>query len=92
MRTRRDFIKTTASATAGMAVGMSARSYAQVVGANDRVNFAIVGLHGRGQAHLECLRGVPNTRVTHICDVDSREFAKFSADTQKTFGTAPVQV
>jgi predicted dehydrogenase len=62
-----------------------------VLGANDRVNFAVIGLHGRGQAHLECLRGVDNTAVTHICDVDRREFPKFAADTERAFGRAPVQ-
>jgi predicted dehydrogenase len=70
---------------------MNASSYARVLGANDRVNFAVIGLHGRGQAHLECLRGVDNTAVTHICDVDRREFPKFAADTERAFGRAPVQ-
>ncbi len=92
MKTRREFIKNVAVGTAGLAVGMSAKSYARVLGANDRVNFAIAGLHGRGQAHLECIRGVPNSFVTHICDVDGREFAKFAADTEKAFGQAPTQV
>jgi predicted dehydrogenase len=91
MKSRREFLRTAAVGTAGLAVGMNASSYARVLGANDRVNFAIVGLHGRGQAHLECLRGVPNTAVTHICDVDRREFAKFAADTEKAFGRAPAQ-
>ena len=42
--TRREFL-----GVAGGAV-LTAASYRRILGANDRVNFAIVGLHGRGQA------------------------------------------
>lgn len=41
---RRDFLVTAATATAGM----SARSYAQVLGANDRVGLGVIGLGRRG--------------------------------------------
>ncbi|HEY3380692.1 MAG TPA: Gfo/Idh/MocA family oxidoreductase [Vicinamibacterales bacterium] len=92
MKSRREFLKTAAVGTAGWAVGMNASSYARILGANDRVNFAIAGLHGRGLAHLECLKLVPNAMVTHICDVDRREFPKFAAAAQAAFKQAPIQV
>src|SRR5271163_1496410 len=41
---RRDFLFTAASATAGR----SARSYAQVLGANNRVGLGVIGLGRRG--------------------------------------------
>jgi len=41
---RRDFLVTAATATAGM----SARSYAQITGANDRVGLGVIGLGRRG--------------------------------------------
>jgi predicted dehydrogenase len=91
MKSRREFLRDAAVGTAAVATGWDARSYARVRGANDRVNFAIAGLHGRGTAHLECLRGVPNCDVTWICDVDRREFPKFAAAAAKTFGKAPRQ-
>jgi predicted dehydrogenase len=91
MKSRREFLKNVAVGTAGIAVGLNARSYARILGANDRVNFAIVGLHGRGYAHLECIRQTTNSAVTHICDVDRRELDKFAAATQKAFGQAPAQ-
>ncbi len=40
---RRDFIATAATATA--ASTFTARSYAQIIGANSRLNFAIIGLN-----------------------------------------------
>ena len=43
---RRSFIKNTTAITAGAALAFSARSYARIVGANDRINMAIAGLNG----------------------------------------------
>lgn len=91
MKSRREFLKNAVVGTAGVAASWNASSYARIVGANDRVAFAIAGLHGRGIAHLECLRGVPNCDLAYICDVDSREFPKFGASATKAFGKAPKQ-
>jgi predicted dehydrogenase len=90
MTSRREFLKGIALGSAGLAAGWNARSYARIVGANERVHFAIVGLHGRGYAHLECLRQCGNALVTHVCDVDRHELDKFAAETQKAFHETPV--
>lgn len=89
---RRDFLKKTALATAGIAFASSAKSYARIFGANERINFGIIGLHGRGYAHLEGVRMSDNTFVTHICDVDKRELAKFAKATKEKFDTDPLQI
>jgi len=89
MRSRRDFLKQAALGTAGLAVGLNAKSYARILGANDRVNFAVIGLHGRGYAHLECIRQNKGTMVTYVCDVDRRELDKFAAATKKAFNADP---
>ena len=47
MKSRREFLKDVALGSAGLAIGMNAKSYARILGANDRVNFAVIGLHGR---------------------------------------------
>ena len=41
---------------AGLAVGTTAKSYGQIIGSNDRLNFAVIGLNGRGYAHLSSLK------------------------------------
>src|SRR5512143_780649 len=106
MTTRREFLKGLAVGSAGLAAGAGAwpartanggpgsgaLSSGRILGANERVNFAIIGLHGRGYAHLECLRQNPGTMVTHVCDVDRRELEKFAAETKKQFGADPVAV
>jgi predicted dehydrogenase len=90
MITRRDFIDTLVLGTAGVAVASSAKSYAQIMGANDRLNFAILGLHGRGYAHLSSLKAnKAKARVSHVCDVDSNTLAKFAASAQQEMGEAP---
>jgi len=94
MTTRREFIKKSTMAAAGVTlggVGFSAKSYGRIIGANDRMNFAIIGLHGRAYAHLEGVRMCDNTMVTHVCDVDRRELDKFAAEAEKKFNMAPVR-
>ncbi|GAI05407.1 unnamed protein product, partial [marine sediment metagenome] len=53
--TRRDFIKKVAVGTAGVTlggIGLSAKSYARILGANDRVNVGIVGFSDRARGAL----------------------------------------
>ncbi len=91
MQTRRDFLRRVAAGTAGLAMGLTARSYARVRGANGRVNIAVIGLHGRGYAHLESIQANADAMVTHICDVDGRELEKFAAAARKR-RAEPLQV
>lgn len=91
MRTRRDFLKDAAVGTAGLAIGMTAKSYARILGANERMNFAVIGLHGRAYAHLESIRSNKDTLVSHVCDVDNRELDKFAAATKEKFDRSPVK-
>ena len=67
--TRRTFLKTTALGSATAA--LSARSWAQVAGANGDIRVAVIGLNGRGQNHLSSLKAVPGVRIAAICDVDT---------------------
>ncbi len=57
MISRRTFVSGLAAGAAGSALTTSAKSYTQILGANDRLNFAINGLNGRGHAHLSALAG-----------------------------------
>jgi predicted dehydrogenase len=57
------------------------------MGANDRVNFAVIGLNSRAYAHLSSLKANEKTaRITHVCDVDAPVLDKFSAATEKSMG------
>jgi predicted dehydrogenase len=90
MMNRREFLDTFAAGAAGLAIGSSAKSYSQILGANDRLNFAIMGLRWRGYAHLSALMGNKDAaRVSHVCDVDSTILAKFAGIAEHELGYAP---
>ncbi len=70
---RRNFIKKSALGAAGITiggVGMSARDYGKIIGANDRLNVAIVGLGRRLGGFIEPIaRKASNVRLLYLCDV-----------------------
>src|ERR1700740_3619063 len=90
MVTRREFLGTLTVGAAGIAVGTTAKSYSQILGANDRLNFAVIGLNGRGYAHLSSLKANRTAaRISHVCDVDTNILNKFAHRAQKLMGETP---
>ncbi len=91
MITRREFLDSLAVGAAGLAVGTTAKSYGQILGSNDRLNFAVIGLNGRAYAHLSSLKANRSSaRISHVCDVDSNILKKFADSVQQEMGEAPV--
>ena len=91
MITRREFIDALAVGTAGVALNSTARSYAQILGSNDRLNFAVIGLNGRAYAHLSALKAnKANARISHVCDVESNILKKYVKNAAQTMGEEPV--
>ena len=88
-KSRRDFIKKSALGTAGITLGMTASSYARILGSNDRVNFAVVGINSRGKALISSISDVKNTAITTVCDVDSRGIEASTENVNKRFGKKP---
>jgi predicted dehydrogenase len=90
MVTRREFLDALAVGAAGLAVETTAKSYSQILGSNERINFAVIGLNSRGYAHLSSLKANKNNaRISHVCDVDDNILKKFAATTQQEMGEAP---
>jgi predicted dehydrogenase len=90
MVNRREFLDVLAVGAAGLAIRSSARSYGQILGANSRLNFAVIGLNSRGYAHLSSLKANQQSAcISHVCDVDSKTLEKFAAATQREMGSAP---
>jgi predicted dehydrogenase len=80
---RRDFLRASA-ATAGIAA-LGPRAYARVLGSNDRINFAVIGLGVMGSGHLRELKGQMgplNLDVIQTCDV----YAKRAQRAAKVIG------
>jgi predicted dehydrogenase len=90
MVNRREFLDTLAIGAAGLAIRANAKSYAQILGSNSRLNFAVIGLNSRGYAHLSALQANKDSAcITHVCDVDTKTMDKFAAETKQAMGEAP---
>lgn len=95
MEKRREFIKKSILGAAGLTIGgmgLSAKSYASIPGANDRINVAVIGLHGRGVSHINAwceLKDNHNVRLTTICDVHTKFFPSRSKMVYDKSGIKP---
>lgn len=88
--TRREFLDTIAVGAAGLAIQSAAKSYGQILGSNDRLNFAVIGLNSRAYAHLSSLKANKDAaRVSHVCDVESNILKKFADTATSELGYAP---
>ena len=86
--TRRDFlsggVKVAAALTAASAV-----SYRNILGANDRVNMAVLGIRSRGMNHASGWAGIPNVRVKTLCDPDENLFPERVGKIEELQGYRP---
>ncbi|MDR1779190.1 MAG: Gfo/Idh/MocA family oxidoreductase [Tannerella sp.] len=88
---RRQFIRQIAVTGAGLSMGatsFSAKSYARIIGANERLNVAIMGTNGRGEGMANTFQSIDGVDVIYICDVDENALAKGLAAVQKAGGNA----
>ncbi|MBK7439288.1 MAG: Gfo/Idh/MocA family oxidoreductase [Saprospiraceae bacterium] len=79
MSNRRNFIKNATLATSAVVLGtnsLSAKSYKNILGANDRIMLGSIGIGGRGNDLLKGFTSLykDNVMVKTLCDVDSKFF------------------
>ncbi len=72
--TRRDFVSRSMMAAAAMAVP------SRVLGANDRLILASIGIRGQGDALKRGFARLPGVEIKTLCDVDENLFASRAAD------------
>lgn len=74
MVTRREFLKTTLLASAGMALGgistLNARSHSRVSNAGRKVDLAFIGIGNRGEQLISDFEKTGMINVVALCDVD----------------------
>lgn len=93
---RREFIKKSVAATLGIsalgAVGFSPKSYARIIGANDRLNVAIAGLGRRLGAFYEPI-GLKSSNVNllYLCDAMQSQMPKAAKNFEKWIDYQPKQ-
>ena len=91
MTKRRNFIKQSLAGVAGVAMSFDAKSYASIMGANDRINLGVIGIRNQGSVHIDSyckLKDSHNVRIKTLCDADEQLFESRSKMVEKT-GTKP---
>ena len=66
---RREFLRTAAAGLAALAPA------ARVLGANNDVRVAVIGLGGKGGQHVKVFSELPGVRLVALCDVDPKRLA-----------------
>ncbi|MDQ3396051.1 MAG: Gfo/Idh/MocA family oxidoreductase [Bacteroidota bacterium] len=93
-KSRRDFVKKTLTGAAavsfgGVLPGFNAKSYASIIGANERIKVASMGVNSRGFAVGINFASQPDCEVIYSCDVDKRANEKFVAAVEKVQNKKP---
>jgi predicted dehydrogenase len=71
---RRNFVKSTIASAVGMALTDNSFGFAkpsQILGSNERINVAVIGLRGQGLSHINAYKNIPNVNIVALCDVDT---------------------
>lgn len=92
--TRRDFIRQAIAASAAMTLGglmpnIAADRRSKVVGANDTIHIAVIGVNSRGKALAKNFAKMPQCEVTHLCDCDSNALDTCQTEVSKITGKTP---
>ena len=91
---RRNFIRKTIAGTAaisfgGILPGFSSRSYADIIGANDRIRIAVMGVNSRGLQLSNSFARQENCEIIYVSDVDSRAANKCIDSVEKLQNKRP---
>ncbi len=82
---RRTFVKAAAAVAPATAFAASSN----VLGANDRIRAAVLGVNGRGQSHMHGLQPLKNVEVTTFVDPDLEIARKRAGEFEKKHGHRP---
>lgn len=88
--TRRKFIKKGSAGLAGAAIlSSSALSYGRILGSNDTIQMAVIGIRGRGGSHINNFAKMNNVRLKYLVDVDENQFKRRLDEVEKLAGYRP---
>ncbi|MEY4336289.1 MAG: hypothetical protein RLZZ45_1208, partial [Bacteroidota bacterium] len=96
---RRSFLRNAASTAVAAAVApvaamsadksTTASAEPRIIGANDRIRIAVLGVNGRGKTHIEEIMNLQqkaNVEVVALCDPDMVILQQVAADFEKKYG------
>src|SRR5436190_12398032 len=67
--TRREFVRATAAAGAGLVLAANTTARAQNKPANSKINIALIGFGAQGRVLLESLLKIEGIQLVAICDI-----------------------
>jgi len=76
------FVSSTAAQT-------TSNAGSRVLGANEQINLAVIGIRGRGQELAGGFAKIPNVQIKTLCDVDENLFAERIEKIEEIQGSAP---
>ncbi|MFZ9331370.1 MAG: Gfo/Idh/MocA family oxidoreductase [Chitinophagaceae bacterium] len=93
-RTRRNFIKKSSAASAaivlgGVLPGFSASQYRRIIGSNEKITAAVMGVNSRGFSVGSNFASQKECEMMYVCDVDVRAMDKCVAAIEKVQGKKP---
>lgn len=86
---RRQFFRRAGAGFAGLALASHVPLHGNIMGANDRVRVAVIGLKRRGLPLIAALGQAGNVDVTWVCEVDERQMEAGLAHAEETLGYLP---
>ncbi|MEM1338674.1 MAG: Gfo/Idh/MocA family oxidoreductase [Bacteroidota bacterium] len=92
MTSRREFIKKTTAGTTALTLGglvLPQMANARILGANDSINCAVIGVRSRAKAHVVAIHQDPNAKILYNCDVDDVIVENHNAWCQENIGYIP---
>lgn len=93
-RSRRSFIQKTSAASAAIALGgiipgFSASQYRNIIGSNEKITAAVMGVNSRGLAVGTNFASQKECELMYVCDVDARAMDKCVTAVEKKQGKKP---
>jgi predicted dehydrogenase len=94
-RSRRSFIQKTGAASAAIAFGgilpgFSASQYRNIIGSNEKITAAVMGVNSRGLSVGTNFASQKECELMYVCDVDNRAMDKCVNAVEKTQGKKPI--
>jgi predicted dehydrogenase len=100
---RRDFLKQAAASGAGVALATNAfdafaaggkkkkgaKATGKIIGANERIRIAVVGINGRGSEHIHQFASMDGVEVAYLVDPDTRLYANRVKAVESRAGNKP---
>ena len=96
MSNRRNFVKNSILASAGLAgLGSVTSAFAmpgRMTAPSDRIRVALIGGRNMGWSNLETFLKFPQVQCVSICDIDDEWLNKRASDVEKIVGEKPPQL